>query len=162
MHHDDQHLERRLAHLEHQSERLLRLVHHVLRILTAAHTAITQVFATTGEINMPQTQLKSLPGTDTLTFQTFDSSTPPVDITSRCTYSVVSDGAPVSVGTITANSVGVTYASGTTNLTITTTDSGGDTIPPVVLACTIGDVTPPPPVAATTTVTASNPSTSIS
>jgi hypothetical protein len=106
---------------------------------------------------MPQTALKSLPGTDTLSFQTFDSSTPPVDITSRCTYSVTSDGPAVAVGAVTGNTAAVTYTPGTANLTITTSDSGGDKIADVVLACTIAAVT-----AATTTVTAANPATTIS
>ena len=105
---------------------------------------------------MPQTSLKSLPGTDTLTFQTFDSSTPPVDITSRCTYSVTSDGPAVAIGATTINAVAVTYAPGTANLTITTSDSGGDKIPDVVLACTIAA-----PAVGATTVTAASPNTVI-
>lgn len=106
---------------------------------------------------MPQTSLKSLPGTDTLTFQTFDSSTPPVDITSRCTYTVASDGPAVAVGSTSGSTASVSYTAGTANLTITTRDSGGDTIPDVVLACTISAS----PVGATTTVSAANPNTSI-
>jgi len=106
---------------------------------------------------MPQTSLKSLPGTDTLSFQTFDSGTPPQDITGRCTYSVTSDGAAVTVGAVTANSAAVTYTSGSANLTITTSDSGGDKIPDVALACTIAA-----PAVGATTVTAANPATTIS
>jgi len=107
---------------------------------------------------MPQTSLKSVPGTDTLTFQTFDSSTPPVDITSRCTYTVSSDGPAVAVGTTSGSSSSVTYSAGNASLTISTRDSGGDKIPDVVLACTIAAAV----VGATTTVTAANPSTTIS
>lgn len=106
---------------------------------------------------MAQTSLKSLPGTDTLTFQTFDSSTPPVDITTRCSYSVTSDGAAVAVGGVTGNTAAVTYTPGTANLTITTSDSGGDKIADVALACTIAS-----PTIGTTTVTASNSATVIS
>jgi len=107
---------------------------------------------------MAQTSLKSIPGTDTLTFQTFDSSTPPVDITSRCTYTVSSDGPAVAVGSTSGSSCTVTYTLGTANLTISTRDSGGDKIPDVTLACTIAGAV----VGATTMVSAANPATTIS
>ena len=150
----DKEIDLRLSHLERKLEHLLRLTHHILALLTTGHTLVASL---TGEINMPQTALKSLPGTDTLTFQTFDNSNPPVDITSRCSYTAVSDGPAVLPATVTGNSVSVTYAAGTANLTITTSDSGGDKIPDVVLACTIAA-----PAAGITTVTAANPNTTIS
>jgi len=149
-----------LSEIRHELRRIASRLEHVLRILTCHPPAIasTRVFSNTGAINMPQTSLKSVPGTDTLTFQTFDSSTPPVDITSRCTYTVSSDGPAVAVGTTSGSSSSVTYTVGTANLTISTRDSGGDKIPDVVLACIITATT----VAATTTVIAANPSTTIS
>lgn len=106
---------------------------------------------------MAQTTLKSLPGTDTLTFNTLDSNTPPQDITSRCSYTVTSDGPAVTVASITGNSASVSYTPGSANLTIATSDSGGDKIPDVVLACTIAA-----PAVGATTVSASNSATTIS
>ena len=149
-------IERRIERLESEVDLLLLMLTLVLDILTPDHKAHTKIFPKRGEIRM-QTTLKSLPGTDTLTFQTFDNSTPPVDITSRCSYAVSSDGPAVAVGTVTPNSAEVTYSAGTANITISTTDSGGDKIPDVVLAATIAA-----PAAGTTTVTAANPSTTIS
>ena len=104
---------------------------------------------------MAQTTLKAFPGSDVLTFSTFDTSVPPADITSRCTYVVTSDGAAVVVGAVTANSVAVTYAVGGANLSVATTDSGGDAIPVDTLAVTI---VPEPGV---TTISAKNASTVI-
>jgi len=149
-----------IEEIRHELRRLACRVEQIFRILTShpRGRASTIIFSDTGAINMPQTSLKSIPGTDTLTFQTFDSSTPPVDITSRCTYTVASDGPAVAVGSTSGSSSSVTYSLGTANLTISTRDSGGDTIPDVVLACSITA----PVVGATTTVTAANPSTSIS
>jgi hypothetical protein len=113
---------------------------------------------------MAQSSLKSIPGSDVLTFQTFDNSNPPVDITSRCTYAVTSDNpAVVAISPATSGpslalppaSIAVTYAPGSSNLKIVTTDSGGDTIPDVNLACLIAALQ------GVTTVKASNTATVI-
>ena len=101
-----------------------------------------------------QTTLQAQPGTDTLTFTTVDVNG--ADITSRCTYTVTSDGPAVSVGSLSSNTASVSYSSGTANVTIKTADSGGDTIPDVVLAATIASPPPPPPTTGTTTVKAQN------
>lgn len=153
--------QREQHYLRHELHRIEHWLEQIIRLLTAhpPATAITRIFTESGAINMPQTSLKSFPGSDTLSFQTFDSSTPPVDITSRCRYSVTSDGPAVSVGPVSGSSVSVSYSEGSANLTITTSDPNGDTIPAVVLAAVIS---PAPVVSATTTVTASNPNTTIS
>jgi len=132
---------------------------NMLAEILVPRTASTCVFSETGEINMAQTTLKSVVGNDVLSFQTMDNSAPPVDITGRCVYTVTSDGPAVAVGTVAANTAPVTYVAGTANITIKTTDSGGDTIPDVVLAATISPALPPP--AGTTTVSAQNPATKI-
>ena len=105
---------------------------------------------------MAQTTYKSQSGTSTLTFTTADVNG--ADITSRCSYAVTSDGAAMAPGTVSGNIVPVVKTPGTANLTIKTTDSGGDTVPDVVLACTVTA----PPLTAQTTVSDSDSTATIS
>lgn len=135
----------------------LRQIISLLKKLTKTK-ALTTVIDPSGDINMAQTTYTSQSGTSTLTFTTVDANG--VDITSRCSYAVTSDGAAMSPGTPTGNTVSVSKTPGTANLTIKTSDSGGDTIPDVVLACTVA--APPPPTAAQTTVSDSDPTATIS
>lgn len=107
---------------------------------------------------MAQTTYKSQSGTSTLTFKTVDVNG--VDITSRCSYTVTSDGAAMAPGTVSGNTVPVVKTPGAANLTIKTTDSSGDTVPDVVLACTV-IAPPPPPLTAQTTVSDSDPTATI-
>jgi hypothetical protein len=159
--------------IEYEIRRELRTEEHLLRdILQALRnieylvlellrrnpftTAKLTVISARGAIDMAQSTLKSTPGTDTITFQVFDNSNPPVDITARCTFTAVSDGPAVVLGAVAGSTVPATYTPGTANVAITATDSGGDTIQPLTLAATITA-----PAAGTITVTASNPATTI-
>jgi hypothetical protein len=120
-------------------------------------TAILVIHSSKGAtIDMTQSTLKSMPGTGVLTFQVFDNSTPPQDITTRCTFTATSDGPAVVFGAVSGATVPVTYSAGSANVAFTATDSGGDTIVPLNLVATITV-----PVAGTITVTDSNPATKI-
>ena len=145
-------LEERVERMGHQ---LGHKLDHILRLLKRG---VTTVFAETGVIEM-QTTLKSLAGKDVLVFQTFDNSNPPQDITARCTYGVVTDAVAVTVDSSTGNTANVTYVEGSARLTISTTDAGGDSIPDVVLSCSIGPSQVP--AAGNTLVGAQNPNTVI-
>ncbi len=147
-----------LVEIVHELRIIVRDLHQLIGLLIKTK-ALTTVTDPSGDINMAQTTYTSQPGTSTLTFTTVDANG--VDITSRCSYAVTSDGAAMSPGTPTGNTVSVSKTPGTANLTIKTSDSGGDTIPDVVLACTVA-TPPPPPTAAQTTVSDSDPTATIS
>ena len=110
---------------------------------------------------MAQTTYMSQQGKSVLTFTTADVNG--VDITLRCSYAVTSDGAAVAPDAVAGNTVPIVKTLGTANLTIKTTDSSGDTVPDVVLACTIiaPPPPPPPPLTAQTTVSDSDPTATI-
>jgi hypothetical protein len=131
-----------------------RLLHVILAHLQLVPTAAITVISAAGEIDIMQSTYKSVPGADTFTFQVFDNSTPPADITARCTFTATSDGPAVAFGPVSGATVPVTNTPGTANLTISAVDSGGEKIPSLVLAATIAA---PAPTAGAITVTASNP-----
>ena len=150
---------RELSREERQNAKLLREILHQLK--PHHKSAFTAVATKTGEIDMSQTKLNAIPGSDVLTFNTGDVAG--ADITTRCTYKVTSSDpavvaiSPSTSASLPANQAAVVYAAGTCTLTIATVDSGGDTVPDVVLTVTIAS----PVVPGTTTVTAANATTVI-
>lgn len=105
---------------------------------------------------MAQSVFNSRPGTEVLTIKTVDANQ--VDITTRCSYVVASDGPAMAFSPVTGNLVTVTKIPGTANVALRTTDLGGDVIPDVNLFCTIVS---PAATTGETTISSTNPDTHI-
>lgn len=159
-HHEHERETEQLSEIARELRSILLELRHITRLLTQPKpvnvNAVTNVTDPSGDIDMAQTTYMSQQGKSVLTFTTADVNG--VDITSRCSYAVTSDGAAMALDAVAGNTVPIVKTPGTANLTIKTTDSSGDTVPDVVLACTI---IAPPPLTAQTTVSDSDPTATI-